>query len=82
MANLYLISQEVNNGYDTYDSAVVCADSEDEARHIHPRGIDPKSWEFIFPCWANTPEEVSVELIGTADDNITNGVILASFNAG
>ena len=24
--NLYFISQDVNNGYDTYDSAVVCAD--------------------------------------------------------
>jgi len=34
--NLYLISQTINNGYDTYDSAVVCAESEDEARKIHP----------------------------------------------
>lgn len=34
--NLYLISQTINEGYDTYDSAVVAAESEDEARKIHP----------------------------------------------
>lgn len=33
---LYKISQNINNGYDTYDSAVVCAENEDEARLIHP----------------------------------------------
>lgn len=33
---LYLISQNVSNGYDTYDSAVVAATSEDAARKIHP----------------------------------------------
>jgi hypothetical protein len=36
--NLYLISQNVNNDYDTYDAAVVAANSEDEARLIHPCG--------------------------------------------
>ena len=34
--NLYKLSQEINNGYDTYDSCVVCANSEKEARLIHP----------------------------------------------
>ena len=33
---LYKISQTINDDYDTYDSAVVCAKDEDEARHIHP----------------------------------------------
>mgnify|MGYP001571839762 CR=1 len=33
---LFKISQGVRNDYDTYDSAVVCAENEDEARHIHP----------------------------------------------
>jgi hypothetical protein len=35
--NLYLISQDVNEDYDTYDSAVVVAESEDAAQHIHPQ---------------------------------------------
>lgn len=34
--NLYLLSQEINNGYDSYDSFVVAAESEEEARKIHP----------------------------------------------
>ena len=34
--NLYKVSQNINNGYDTYDSVVVCAESEKEARLIHP----------------------------------------------
>jgi hypothetical protein len=34
--NLYLISQDVNNGYDTYDSAVVAAKSGNDARTINP----------------------------------------------
>jgi hypothetical protein len=34
--NIYRISQNINDRYDTYDSAVVCAETEDEARKIHP----------------------------------------------
>lgn len=34
--NLYRISQEENQKYDTYDSAVVAADSSDIAKLIHP----------------------------------------------
>ena len=34
--NLYLLTQDVNNSYDTYDSAIVCADDEEDARFISP----------------------------------------------
>lgn len=34
--NLYKLSQTINEDYDTYDSAIVCAENEEEARHIHP----------------------------------------------
>jgi len=33
---LYLITQGLVDGYDTYDSAVVAAESEHEAKRIHP----------------------------------------------
>ena len=36
--NLYLLTQDVNMGWDTYDSAIVCAESEEEAVKIHPNG--------------------------------------------
>lgn len=32
--NLYLLKQEINTGYDTYDSCVVAAESEEDARVI------------------------------------------------
>ena len=70
---LYKIWQERNNEYDTYDSAVVCATSEEEARHIEVG--DP-----IYE-WTN-PEYVKVEEIGIANDDVEKGVIVASFNAG
>ena len=33
---LYLISQDRNDGYDTFDSAVVAAENEQKAREIYP----------------------------------------------
>jgi hypothetical protein len=33
---LYLLQQDINDDYDTYDACLVCAESEEEARKIHP----------------------------------------------
>lgn len=78
---LWLISQDVNNGYDTYDSAVVAAETEEDARQIRP---DEKTWpkRERFCVWAATPNQVQVELIGQATEGTKAGLILASFNAG
>lgn len=80
--NLYLISQDVNRSYDTYDSAVVAAESEEAARMTRPDSDpwpegDKRDW-----TWAKKPENVKVKLIGTAADGIPAGVVCASFNAG
>jgi hypothetical protein len=75
---LYRISQTSNRGYDTYDSAIVCAKSEDEARHTHPGA----GWGELSATWCNSPDQVTVELIGTAAPGTRQGVVLASFNAG
>lgn len=32
--NLYLLTQNVNNGYDTYDSMVIAAENEEDAKHL------------------------------------------------
>ncbi len=82
--NLYRISQEANDGYDSYDSAIVAAESEDEARLISPCG-DHHEWNsdnHYCGSWVRNPSEVTVELIGTAIDGTKQGVILGSFNAG
>jgi len=78
--NIYRISQNVNNDYDTYDSAIVCANTEDEARWIHPSGDKWDGKRGHYGSWCDV-EDVCVELIGTSCDN-SHGVILASFNAG
>jgi hypothetical protein len=76
---LYKISQTVNKGYDTYYSAIVCAKSEDEARNIHPGDCD---WGNPYTSWCNSPDQVTVEPIGTAAPGTRQGIVLASFNAG
>jgi len=74
--NLYLISQDVNQAYDTFDSAVVCAETEDMARMMRP-GENQGRWE----VWCEA-KDVKVELIGISGDGIEAGVVLVSFNAG
>ena len=79
--NLYKISQDKNNGWDTYDSAVVAAETEDDAKTIHQdgnRSLPDDEWT----SWVNSPNDVSAELIGVAKATTERGVIVASFNAG
>jgi hypothetical protein len=78
---LWLISQDENNGYDTYDSAVVAAETLEEAQKTHPGG-DADEWGRLYNAWARSPDAVTVKLLGTADASIGPGIVLASFNAG
>jgi hypothetical protein len=83
--NLYKISQpEENVSYDTFDSAIVAAESEAEAATIHPNGYGsvPYEREYVSGCWVNDPNQVSVEFIGVAKEGTVAGVILSSYNAG
>lgn len=74
--NLYLIAQAVNQDCDTYDAAVVCAESEDDARLVKPyQGI------VLAESWAPV-DKVEVKFLGTADPSVEPGIVLASFNAG
>lgn len=71
---LFLLSQNHNNGYYTYDSIVVAAHSEEDARLMTPTGSSRYNW-----C---DPQYVEVQYIGEAAPDIESGVILGSFNAG
>ena len=79
--NIYLISQTKVQGYDVYDSAVVVAKSEADARSIHPDGrvckieLDRRQYDWT------TQQYVDVELIGVPFEGVDRGVICASFNA-
>ena len=81
--NLYLISQTENNTYDTFDSAVVCAPDVETARNMDPSTGKPKTdWRRRYDDWASCPENVSVKYLGRASEEIEQGVVCASFNAG
>jgi hypothetical protein len=81
---LYLIKQFQNTDYDTFDSAVVAANSEEEAQRTHPAGEGTYPGENLWERtdWADSPEAVEVQEIGTAKRGTKAGVICASFNAG
>ena len=78
--NLYLISNVVNGGYDTYDSAVVAAENPLSAQATHPSGCEGEFNNYNH-TWCNI-QDVKVELIGKAKAGTKAGVILASFKAG
>ena len=79
--NLYRISQNAHGGWDAYDSAVVCAESEEAARRTHPNGWSEVGSTAGNYDWASEAD-VKVELIGTAREGILAGVVVASFNGG
>lgn len=93
--NLYHLSQSVETGWDTYDSAVVVAATEEGARSTHPNGF--ARWEdggWVRHTvhgrerhrsggdWPEQVTDVRVLLIGTATPDMVRGVVCASFNAG
>ena len=81
---LWKVTNNTVTGYDTYDAVIVAAETEEEARMIHPSTYE-KNWDGkVSRSWAEwgAAKDNTVEYIGTTDREIPKGVILASFNAG
>lgn len=80
--NLYLISQNVNTGWDTYQSAVVSAKNENEAKSIHPRfGLNWNGENVSRSGWSSI-EDVEVQLIGETSLYNTPTIIITDFKNG
>jgi hypothetical protein len=81
--NLYFIQTRCDSGYETYDSAVVVAESAKQARKIHPDGgsLDITK-DGARHSWVGNPDLVIATFIGKAKRGTKVGVICASFNAG
>jgi hypothetical protein len=93
---LWLISQSENNGYDTFDSAVVAAETEEEARLIYPgdwndnkfwsnnewkgRTVNGNIYSDSGSCWTS-PDRVNVQFLADGYEGEA-GSICSSFNAG
>jgi len=84
--NIYHLSQEENEGWDTFSDCVVVAENETEARNVHPgAGYEPEWWtqkRFQHGTWATKPENIRVVCIGTANADQERDVVCASFHAG
>lgn len=76
---LWLISQDESHNRDTYDSAVVCYETEVEARNHFPGG---GKWGRRWSAWCCYPAQVVVKYLGEASSDVKQGEVIASFNAG
>lgn len=92
--NLYKLEQEMVTGYDTYSATVVAANSEDDARTIHPSmlvdGAVNNKWqyadfggdyeEYQWPSFISRIY-IRVTLLSKNVD-LKRGIVLSSFRAG
>lgn len=89
---LYKISQNTNHRCDTYESAIVCAENEEEARTTYPYEMVTEEEKEWFEKWREGKltycsdwclvKEVIVEYVGEAREGMKKGVIIASFFRG
>ena len=94
--NLYLISQDINDDYDTYDSAVVAAKSPSDAKNIHPSSpvthatdgewmgayANGEEYQADSTDWVPYSRIDSIDVVYLGKTRLERGVVLASFNAG
>ena len=96
--NIYLVKRTDRHDYDEFDSFVVIADCEDQARDTNPRErwcmsqnppcfvTERINWNeqesFRYCGWTTKRANVVVTLIGKAAPDQKFGIVCASFNAG
>ena len=89
---LWKLSQDVNNGYDTYSDAVVVSSSSDTAKLIHP-SVDSVTGEIMFHYvdgawrWVHgsseegddcwaDPKHIETVCVGQAADGLVEGNVV------
>lgn len=83
---LWLVKQKENLGYDTYDSFVVVAESQEASRLYHPLEDtllppDHELWDRRRGTWTHW-SKVSSEYLGEARPGMPVGIVCSSYNAG
>lgn len=90
MNYIYLVKRISEGGYDTFDSFVCIAPSEEAARLTHPKGTDEYKWSgdaweddggYRDHTWEDITK-VTAQLLGKASKDWKPGVVCASFHAG
>ena len=81
--NLYLITRNDGVDYDQYDSAVVAAPDEEDAKALIEQDLDDWThYGYVNHKKVNTKLDITIKLIGTAIDEMQYGIVVDSFNAG
>lgn len=86
--NLYLLRQDVNTHSKYFDSCVVCAENEDEAKRMHPNGIyywnayylQRKIFQDWDKTWTSDFDRIHCMFLGIAEPRVQKGVLCSSFN--
>ena len=80
--NLYIMRYDhLGEGRcDVYDSLLVAAASESDARQIHPVSEWSECTKEDLRQWAPTPADVSVYCIGTATAGVSRGILMSSYH--
>lgn len=81
---IYKLLQNHVSGYDTFDSVVVIAKDEEEAKNINPYGgeLGDKTGKYDVWVGKDNIDKIRVIYLGEAKEGLERGAILASFNAG
>lgn len=74
--NIYLVTQNFNNTYDTFDSMIIIAKDDEKAKDISilDRKDDPDTWA--------TRNHLKADLLGKAVKGSEEKIVFQSFNAG
>ena len=82
---LWHLSHAQGTAHDAYDSCVVAAYTEADAKRIHPEQLDGEWWNGDtwnnWPDWVH-PDDVEAERIGVSVTHGPSSVICSSYNAG
>ena len=79
---LYIISTNANDRFNAFSRAVVAAETEEDARKIHPDGRTVVAdREDYLGAWVPL-SQVEVDYLGDAKPDTKPGVILASYISG
>ena len=79
---LYYLNQTENTTYESIQSCIVCAESEEDAKTMDPScGPGPYSCVYkenqIHWNWAYTKKGIQCKLIGIPSSDIPRGVVMA-----
>ena len=77
---LWKLTQTEKRGRDTFESIVVSAETEEDAKSMHPYHNWPlNSWQLGWRTWASSPANVTAEYLGEAREGMPVTWICESF---